>query len=139
MQVLLRPQWRQRANNKLTGTPLKAGRRGRIARTTEPVTIDAVGDVTNLRRIDTPDITRNRHQRERRHDKCTDTPEGESPEFYPARDLPLHFVRPEATFQMDMGGDRKKAGHQCPLDRSPIVGQQQIRRQLGKHAAYTKK
>ena len=66
-------------------------------------------------------------------------PESEPPKFDPARNLSLHLIGAEATFEMDVQGDRKNAVRQCPLDRSPVVGQQQIRSQVNEYPADAKK
>ena len=126
--VLLRPQRRHGGNHRALARP--RGGSGGIMGAGKPAKIDAVGNIMDTARVQPPSPGGNpderlrgqRHRRPAQHQ-----PAGK----HAPADLGVAFLRPETVLDVDMADqrgadDRRQVGHR-PLDRTPVVGDQDVR------------
>ena len=123
--VLLSPESRDGADGRLAGW--------RAFASGETVEIDAVRNVVHAARIQVPDVGCDPsqvaggqyHRAARQHQPARQ---------YASADLRVAFFRAEAVLDVDVANQARDVGHR-PLDRAPIVGNQQVRRELAQQAA----
>ena len=97
--------------------------------------VDPVRDVADPARIQPPDCGRQGAQALGRHDHRGAPGQGEPAQPDPAWQLCPRLLRAEAVDHVQMRADRADAISQRPFDRTPVVGQQEIRPLVAQNAA----
>ena len=133
IEVLLRAQAGERAEQALVWPPAQAERLARLAGQRRGV--DPVRDVAHPMWIQPPDLGDGSAQALRGHHDRGLAGQSEPAQPDTARQLRQGFLRAEAVDHVQVRTDRADAVGQRPFDRTPVVGQQEIGPLVAQNAA----